>query len=186
MKKLTLAILLGLSIPAAHASVFSFSYNRPFDNKILAGQLNGILQADNNSVFVTSVLDFVTLNGVPAQSLPFVYSTDFFNFGTAGLPPKVTLDGSVMDFAACHTASCSGSDVFTFNAGNLSGATFGGISGRFDAYDGPTFGAFGEQYIPARWSLSVVQQAVPEPSTLLLVFGALGSAFLRRKGNETS
>ena len=99
---------------------------------------------------------------------------------------QVTLDGSVMDFAACHTASCSGSDVFTFNAGNLSGATFGGISGRFDAYDGPTFGAFGEQYIPARWSLSVVQQAVPEPSTLLLVLGALGSGFLRRKGNETS
>jgi len=49
----------------AQADVYNFSYVRLSGGQILSGQLDGILQADNNTVAVTSILGAPSLDGAP-------------------------------------------------------------------------------------------------------------------------
>jgi hypothetical protein len=163
MKKTLLLILLSLSVPAANASIFDFSYTTSYLSGILGGQLEGTMQGDNNTVVVTKILDFTTYNGVQISSLPYIYSTDTFNFGTAGLLPQLTLDGSFMDLFACSNTTCSNSDAFTFNAGNNTALNYGTNSAPFYASDG-VLGGYAINFNAANWHLT----AVPLPSALPL------------------
>ena len=171
VEKLLLAGLIAVSSVSAHADIYSFSYTRG-DTSVISGTLNGMLQADNNTVVVTSLVGAPQLNGLAGPSLLTIASTDTANFGTAGLQPRVSLNGSFMDIIACDFASpvnCNGrGNAITFNAGNATAAAFGG-GAPFAAYDG-FFGEFGEQFLAARWSLT----PVPEPGIwVLLVCGIL-------------
>jgi len=169
LRKLLIALILGISSSVASAEVFNFSYTRNVDNQKLSGQLVGLLQPDGNTVIVSSFLDFASLNSVPGPALPFLYSTDFVNFGTPDVQPKVTFNGVFMDFVVCNVSGCADrSDAFTINAANLSAQEFGSNGAPFYASDG-FFGAFGETFSASRWSLS----PVPEPMSVAL-FGLGG------------
>jgi hypothetical protein len=186
MHKKLLATLLCLATPAAYASLFDFSYTSNI-NGTLAGQMVGTLQADNNTVVVTSILGFATLNGIAGPSLPYLNSTDFLNFATPNLSPKVTLDGSFMDFIASHGPNGS-NDAFTFNAGNLSAATYGTNGAPFYATGGFYSGGFGgggfgENFIASNWHLSSVNP-IPEPeewAMMLAGFGMVGYQIRRKQ-----
>jgi hypothetical protein len=173
MRKQIIAAAMGLalSVPAAQATLFDFSYELA-GGDILAGQVEGVLQGDNNSVVVSSVLDFATFNGIPGPSLPFVESLDEY-FGLGGpLDPIFTLDGSFMDLIACTNSGCF--DGFLFAAGSAYAAVVG-----VPLYNsGISFGAAYEPFDAGRWTL----QAVPLPATLpLLLIGAAGIRFARRR-----
>ncbi len=171
MKSILMVLVLASAASATHAATFDFSYTRGFDNKSITGQLVGTLQPDGNTVLVTSVLDFVSLDGVAGSALPYVYSTDAINFGSIG-SPKVSLNGAFMDFLACNAIGCSGGfDTINFSAGNLSAATFGTNGAPFYASDG-SYGAFSEKFDSNRWTMS----AIPEPGTLAML--ALGGGLL--------
>lgn len=167
------ALATALWVPAAQAALFDFSF-RLAGGDILAGQLEGTLQADNNRIIVDAFLDFVTFNGAPQVALPFVQSLDVVFGGVSGpLDPIVTLDGSFMDIVACNSANC-GDDGFGFAVGNAFAAGSG-----FPIYiSGSTFGNANEPYSQPNWSLT----GVPLPATLpLLLIGAVGLAFSRRR-----
>jgi hypothetical protein len=174
MKKILAATTLALAfaMPQAEASLFNFSYT--YGIHTLAGTVEGTLQPDNNSVIVSSVEDFVTYNGNPIGSLPWVHSLDFVNTLTASDFPLLSLDGSKMDFIACDSVTCTQS--FSFAVGtNLS-----------DSYGRPLFGASSdlgiregyEDFDSANWDM----EAIPTPATLpLFAIGAATLAFRRRK-----
>jgi hypothetical protein len=192
MKKTLVATLLCVVMPAAHAELFNFSYFSSVINKTLAGQLVGTLQADNNTVVVTSILNFASLNGVAGPSLPYLNSTDFLNFATPNLSPKLTLDGSFMDFLASNGPNGT-SDGFTFNAGNLTAATYGtkgapfyATAGFYDAGFGG--GGYAESFIASNWQLSAVNP-IPEPdewAMMLLGFGMAGYQIKRKQKNAVT
>ena len=172
MRSTLLLAALGLVVPAAHASLYDFSYTRLFDNATIAGQLEGTLLADQNTVVVSAIIGTPSLGGVSGSALPFLYSTDFTNFGTAGLAPTLSLNGGFMDFIACSVLNCGGpGDSFTFNAGNVSAATFGSNGAPFYGSDG-FYGAFAEPFGATRWILTA--SPVPEPATLpMLLVGCV-------------
>jgi hypothetical protein len=178
MKKPLLAAALGLSfaMPQAEAALFNFSYTAAVGT--LSGVIDGTLQGDNNTVIVTSVLDFLTVNGVPGPSLPFVISWDAGSGLNSGALPTLTLDGSYLDFAACEV-DCISDNGFALGVGNLVSA------GGFPAYaaNPGAFGGLGgglELFNAASYSLTPA--AVPVPATLpLLAIGGLGLAARRRK-----
>ena len=172
MRSALLLAALGLVAPAAHASLYDFSYTRLFDNATIVGQLEGTLLADQNTVVVGAIIGTPSLGGAAAAALPFVYSTDFRNFGTASLAPTVSLNGTFMDLFACSTLDCGGpGDNFTFNAGNVSAATYGLNGAAFYGSDG-VYGAFAEPFNATRWTLTA--SLVPEPATLpMLLVGCV-------------
>jgi hypothetical protein len=174
MKKTLLAgaIALSLAIPSAQAALYNFNYVA--STGTLAGTLDGILQGDNNTVIVSSILDFATFNGVPGPSLPVVLSVDALVGADPTALPTVTLDGSYLDL---YTADVlGGSDGFTFAVGNAY-ATL--VTGAPVYLSGASFGAaFFEPYVQANWSLT----AVPVPATLpLLALGAAALGLGRRR-----
>ena len=161
MKSRLALVTLALVVPTAHASPFNFSYTRTTDNKVLVGQLDGTLQPDGNTVVVNSILNAPSLSGNPGVTLPFVRSTDFANFGTAGLSPKASLNGSFMDFFAYSNNTSNGGSGFAFAAGDRSAATFGRNGSPFVGFDGVyglTTGGnttgFAEDFVASRWTLS--------------------------------
>lgn len=179
MKKTLIAAALGLAcvIPQAEASLFNFSYTLA-GGDVIAGQVDGTLQADNNTLVVNSVLDFATFNGVDGPSLPFVSSTDTFLGVTPGLSPTLTLDGSFLDFVTCTDAACS--DGFSFNAGNAFALIFAGGVPVYNS--GTSFGNGIEPFNIANWNIQAA--AVPTPAAIwLLGSGLLGLFGMRKKLN---
>jgi PEP-CTERM motif len=164
MRRLEILALLALALSAvaAQATPFNFNYHASFGT--ISGRLDGTLQADNNTILVNSVQDFVSFNGNPGPSLPFLTTADIIYGGTRA--PSVTLDGSIVDFAACTDMFCSG-DGFLFDPDVI--AFFYPVFAVGPAFGGnlDPSGYFNEQFLPANWSIA----AVPEPLTLSL-FGA--------------
>ena len=156
--------------------MFNFSYTLA-GGDVIAGQVDGTLQADNNTLVVNSVLDFATFNGVDGPSLPFVVSTDTFTGLTPNfLSPTLTLDGSFMDFIACTDGSCN--DGFSFNVGNSFSLLAGGGTPLYNS--GATFGDKIEPFNTANWNI----QAVPTPAAIwLLGSGLIGLFGMRKKLN---
>jgi hypothetical protein len=161
-----------VSTAPAEAASFNFSYTLQ-SGSVLAGMLEGDLQADNDTVFVTGI-SMPTFNGVAGPDLPFIQSvSEFFGLGTAA--PTVSLSGAVMDIIACESASCF--DGFAFEA---SGAVLGS-----PAYSsGSFYGAITEPYNPQNWTLTPKDTTpIPTPALLPGLLG-MGVAALRKRKAE--
>lgn len=113
--------------------------------------MDGTLQGDGNTVFVTSVLDFATFNGTPGPALPVILSSSGF-IGVPGIQPTLSLDGSIMDF---YAATPGGIDGFAFVPAGL----IGGVA-MYSA--GSSFGGSVDDYNSANWIMSPAATAVPE------------------------
>ncbi|QWF72318.1 PEP-CTERM sorting domain-containing protein [Methylomonas paludis] len=194
MKNTLIAASLGLAIylPLAEAEQFNFSYIDTADGVNLAGIMIGTLEADNNTVAVTSVQD-VTFNGVAATPTPLIYNADVAYSvaypGTTGHPafpiapgfpdsttPLVTLDGSYMNFTAAVLPDLY--DGFQFYVGNsLAVSVLGG-----NYYMGGTsYGYTMPSYVQSDWQMSAVPvSAVPLPTSLPLFATGLASMAWRR------
>lgn len=171
MKKNLLALTLGLAFAGlAQASplTFQFSYKLSTGD-VLAGRLLGTLEGDNNTIDISSMLDFVTVNGAPQIALPYVNSATALFFSIPGGLAITSLNGLVQDFIACDSSACN--DGFALlplllSPGSplvyLSGATFGGTSEPYDA---------------TNWQIA----AIPEPGGLALVGLALAGALVTRR-----
>lgn len=175
MKQSFVALALCAAAAAAQASPLQYNFSYAAVGGILSGSLIGELQADNNTLMITSLLDFVKFNGIDGPSLPFLGSSnDLFN-----LPPHSTpltsLNGLLQDFIGCSTGACQ--DGFLFGA-----AAFFGV----DVFiSGPSFGNTLEPYDATHWQISAAN-VVPEPASLLLtslaIGGLLGASRRRQRG----
>ena len=164
------ALSVGLmNVNPAEAASFNFSYTLQ-NGSILSGMLDGDVQADNDTVFVTSI-SMPTFNGVAGPGLPFVSS--WIGYFTQTGNPTVSISGSLMDILACTSPVCF--DGFLFDG---SGAVFG-----IPLYNsGVSYGAAFETYDSSKWQLTA--KSVPEPASVLglLAMGALGVASKLKKG----
>ncbi|NES70356.1 MAG: PEP-CTERM sorting domain-containing protein [Okeania sp. SIO2D1] len=160
---------------AAEAASFNFSYTLE-SGDVLAGMLEGDIQADGDTVFV-SAITMPTFNGVAGPDLNFVESWIELLLGADG-SPTVSFSGLVMDIFACDTLDCSGDpDGFAFEStGSLVG---------FPAYGGgESYGGVSELYNSDNWELTAKNlESTPEPASVLglLAFGAVGGSMLKRK-----
>jgi len=167
MKKLILAAALCAATAAAQAAPtqYDFAYNT--GNGVLSGSLMGELQADNNTIVISSMLDFVKFNGVAGPAFPYVFSGTALNTGTF-VPPRTTLNGLGQDFYALSDLSFS--HGFAFIAG-LTGLPSNNIyAGTASFGNTPSEGA---PYVAPAWSIQSAA-AVPEPASLLLMLAGLG------------
>jgi hypothetical protein len=168
MKLTHLGLLVAAMLAATSAeAVTTYNFSYVATGGTLAGQLTGTLQADNNTVLVSSIVDFASWNAVPGPSLTFVNTLSGY-FSNIFAPGIVTIDGSVMDILACTSTVCSEGFLLT----TLDPLGFN---------SGTAFGAALEPYSQAGWSLSA---AVPEPANWALMitgFGLVGSALRRRR-----
>ncbi len=167
MKTLRLAMLsLTMIGGAARATTFAFTYAT--DAGMVKGRLTGTLQADNNTVVVDSVRDFVTVGAVALPSFPFV-TTGSTLYGSPRAP-TVTLDGSNLDFLACTVNEFCEGEGIGFDPDTLA---FTPVFRIFVASISPDL--IEEAAEASRWSIS----AVPEPATwglMIAGFGVIGAA----------
>ena len=164
------ALTTAAALPHAQAAdeVFSFTYQSPLNEVVIRGELMGSLQGDGNTVIVSQILGIPSVNGVPAVALPFVDSIIDVVGDTSFLLPRVSLDGTVMDFAACTSSSCD--DGFGFESSGLFGQPVAALLTSFGNLD-----IIG--YSPSDWTM----QAVPEvDSFTLLALGLIGLQGYRR------
>ena len=155
--------------PVASAATFNFSYTSSAGT--ITATVDGTLQPDNNTVFVSSISN-TTFNGSPAPALPFVGSFDASNLsGSVTGQAVLSLDGSGLDFIACNTTDCGGADAFAFLPPGLFAAEVFIAS--------PAYGASFELFVLANYSLTTV----PEPATVLGLLSVAGVGLLckRRK-----
>ncbi|NCR60430.1 MAG: PEP-CTERM sorting domain-containing protein [Microcystis aeruginosa LL13-06] len=160
--------------PVASAATFNLSYTSSAGT--ITATVDGTLQPDNNTVFVSSISN-TTFNGSPAPALPllgsaFDWSVNNFPTGQAVL----SLDGSGLDFIACNTTDCGGADAFAFLPPGLFAAEVFIAS--------PAYGASFELFVLANYSLTTAAPTtVPEPATVLGLLSVAGVGLLckRRK-----
>ena len=147
--------------PVASAATFNFSYTSSAGT--ITATVDGTLQPDNNTVFVSSISN-TTFNGSPAPALPFVGSfAGVISSGSVTGQAVLSLDGSGLDFAACDTTLCN-NNGFGFLA-----STFASIGGYGSV---PLPG--GEPFVLANYSLTTV----PEPATVLGLLSVAGVGLL--------
>ncbi|NCR11246.1 MAG: PEP-CTERM sorting domain-containing protein [Microcystis aeruginosa G13-05] len=160
--------------PVASAATFNLSYTSSAGT--ITATVDGTLQPDNNTVFVSSISN-TTFNGSPAPALPllgsaFDWSVNNFPTGQAVL----SLDGSGLDFIACNTTDCGGADAFAFLPPGVFAAEVFIAS--------PAYGASFELFVLANYSLTTAAPTtVPEPATVLGLLSVAGVGLLckRRK-----
>jgi hypothetical protein len=148
--------------PVASAATFNLSYTSSAGT--ITATVDGTLQPDNNTVFVSSISN-TTFNGSPAPALPllgsaFDWSVNNFPTGQAVL----SLDGSGLDFIACVTTVCDNGFAF-LPPGVFAAEVF--IASL-------AYGASFEPFILANYSLTTV----PEPATVLGLLSVAGVGLL--------
>ena len=165
--------LLFLTGAVGQAGTLNFRYDT--GNGIFAGTMTGTLQGDQNT-FLVSSLDTLTYKGAAGPSLPFLTSPDHLVFGTG--VPKVTLDGTFMDYVSCSNSGCNAS-FFGFAAGDGFAALV--FSGNPFVLASNNLGG-NSSFSATHWSASV-GGAAPEPGTLTLglAAAAFATAMSRRK-----
>ncbi|NCT46102.1 MAG: PEP-CTERM sorting domain-containing protein [Microcystis aeruginosa G11-09] len=155
--------------PVASAATFNLSYTSSAGT--ITATVDGTLQPDNNTVFVSSISN-TTFNGSPAPALPllgsaFDWSVNNFPTGQAVL----SLDGSGLDFIACNTTDCGGADAFAFLPPGVFAAEVFIAS--------PAYGASFELFVLANYSLTTAAPTtVPEPATVLGLLSVAGVGLL--------
>ncbi|MCA2708243.1 MAG: PEP-CTERM sorting domain-containing protein [Microcystis sp. M015S2] len=149
--------------PVASAATFNFSYTS--STGTITATVDGTLQPDNNTVFVSSISN-TTFNGSPAPALPFVGSyTDTIFAGVLTGQAVLSLDGSGLDFVACDNTFCD--DGFGFLPP--------GVIAPFTVFaSGTSYGASFEPFILANYSLTTV----PESATVLGLLSVAGVGLL--------
>ncbi|NCQ97901.1 MAG: PEP-CTERM sorting domain-containing protein [Microcystis aeruginosa L211-101] len=147
--------------PVASAATFNFSYTS--STGTITATVDGTLQPDNNTVFVSSISN-PTFNGFPAPALPFVGTVSNINAQAV-----LSLDGSGLDFIACDNTSCNNNGFGFF-------LTFIGD----DAFlSSPAYGNNLELFVPANYSLTTAAPTtVPEPATVLGLLSVAGVGLL--------
>jgi hypothetical protein len=190
MKQIIGALALFASMAAqASPTVYNFSYQVSGGNT-LYGQLNGELQADNNSVSVlgfqgpvyqSSTAGVVTSNAF-AQTFGNVTidPTTSDTLVTAG-PGLVTIDGSTMNWGFC-AAICTQLIAFAPMPVGPNWPISDTLVGTFGLTStGSLRLNFASLFEPSQWSLTPAA-AVPLPGSLPLLGLALaGLAFTRRR-----
>jgi PEP-CTERM motif len=146
----------------AQATVYDFSYTATFG--VVSGMIIGTLQADNNTIDVTSITN-PEFDGVPGPAVPVITTlADYF-----GLPgptiPEVTLDGTNNNVLACTTSGVCG-DGFYFNQA--------GVNAGYPQFAvGPSYSGQGmalyEPYDVTKWTIS----AAPEPATWTMMLAGM-------------
>ena len=150
--------------PVASAATFNFSYTSSAGT--ITATVDGTLQLDNNTVFVSSISN-TTFNGSPAPALPLTgsYLNSIFASVITG-QAVLSLDGSGLDFIACNTTNCN--DGFGFLPA--------GIIAPVDLF--ASAGGYGitglELFVLANYSLTTV----PEPATVLGLLSVAGVGLL--------
>jgi hypothetical protein len=176
------AIVSVIAGQTAQAAAYDFSYTDEFG--VVSGTIVGVLQADNNTIDVTSIIN-PEFNGASGVAVPVITTIGDFFSRPGPTVPEVTLDGTTNNLLACTTSACF--DGFFFDQAGVDGTLGAGIP-EF-AY-GPSYGnqitdGF-ERYDSTKWSIrSINTSAVPEPSTWAMTltgFAGLGRlALLRRR-----
>ena len=148
--------------PVASAATFNFSYTSSAGT--ITATLDGTLQPDNNTVFVSSISN-TTFNGSAAPALPFVGSfAGVISSGSVTGQAVLSLDGSGLDFAACDTTLCD-NNGFGFLA-----STFASIG---------SYGSVNEPFVITNYSLTPAgTTTVPEPATVLGLLSVAGVGLL--------
>ncbi len=149
--------------PVASAATFNFSYTSSAGT--ITATVDGTLQPDNNTVFVSSISN-TTFNGSPAPALPLTGSFVAFVSGSLTGQAVLSLDGSGLDFIACNTTNCN--DGFGFLTA--------GITAPVDLFaSGGGYGITGvELFVITNYSLTTV----PEPATVLGLLSVAGVGLL--------
>jgi hypothetical protein len=160
--------------PVASAATFNLSYTSSAGT--ITATVDGTLQPDNNTVFVSSISN-TTFNGSPAPALPLTgsFALTFFGGSLTG-QAVLSLDGSGLDFVACENTSCN-NNGFGFLPANI-------VSPSALFISGSAYGASSEPFILANYSLTTAAPTtVPEPATVLGLLSVAGVGLLckRRK-----
>ena len=156
---------------SASAATFNFSYTSSAGT--ITATVDGTLQLDNNTVFVSSISN-TTFNGSPAPALPFIGSyLDTILAGNVVTGQAVlSLDGSGLDFVACNTTNCI--DGFAFLPAGLIAPV-----DLFASGDGYGSLGSGEPFVLANYSLTPAgTPTVPEPATVLGLLSVAGVGLL--------
>jgi hypothetical protein len=169
-------LLAGFVGSASADQILNFSYT-DLEGDTIAGTMNGVLQADDNTFLVTS-MGPLTLDGSPTIALSSVESLDFESGsgnGYGGLDQgAVTLNGSYFDIIACDTGACE--QGFLLAQGDAFAITIGqslfSSSADFDNTE--------EAINPDGWSASPVP-TTPEPQPWALMSIALGAVAVRKR-----
>jgi hypothetical protein len=167
---------------AAQAATYDFSYTDEF-GVVLAGTIVGVLQADKNTIDVTSIIN-PEFDGAPAVAVPVITTlADFFS-RPGPTVPEVSLDGTTNNLLACTTSACF--DGFFFDQAAVDGTLGAGIPefGEGASYRTQVTGEF-ELYDTTKWSIRPISaSAVPEPATwamMLIGFAGLSYAGYGRR-----
>ncbi|TRU01324.1 PEP-CTERM sorting domain-containing protein [Microcystis aeruginosa] len=156
---------------SASAATFNFSYTSSAGT--ITATVDGTLQLDNNTVFVSSISN-TTFNGSPAPALPFIgsYLDSILAGGVLTGQAVLSLDGAGLDFIACNTTNCI--DGFGFLPPN---AIVGNTTDLFAS--GSAYGSTFEPFVLANYSLTPAgTPTVPEPSTVLGLLSVAGVGLL--------
>jgi hypothetical protein len=173
---------------AAQAATYDFSYTDEF-GVVLAGTMVGVLQADKNTIDVTSIIN-PEFNGAPAVAVPVITTlADFFS-RPGPTVPEVSLDGTINNLLACTTSACF--DGFFFDQAGVDGTLGPGIPefGEGVSYRNHNQVTDGfEVYDATKWSIRPISaSAVPEPATwamVLIGFAGLSYAGYGRRARLT-
>ena len=153
--------------PVASAATFNFSYTSSAGT--ITATVDGTLQPDNNTVFVSSISN-TTFNGSPAPALPLIGSYVNRILAGGGVvtgQAVLSLDGSGLDFIASNTTNCN--DGFGFlPAGLIAPVDLFASVGGYGSLTGV------EPFVLANYSLTTV----PEPATVLGLLSVAGVGLL--------
>jgi len=176
------ALVAMIGANSAHAAAYDFSYTASWG--VLSGTIYGELQADGNTVYVSSIVN-PEFDGVLGPAVPFL-GTFAGYFGVPGPAiPEVTLDGTNNNVGACGSEDCF--DGFYFDQAGV----YAGVP-EFSSF-GPSYSGSStelyETYDATQWRMVAVPQlelaavaSAPEPSTwamMLLGFAGMGLAGYR-------
>ena len=171
-KFLAIAILALLPIAGAQAIVYDFSYDWG-GGQYVSGQLEGDLQGDGDTIYVSEVFADIFTPGGPYYAdttVDYVVDQNYPPHDSFGI---VSLSGMLMDFVlhtGTHPGSCGNVDSICL----ITDLSYGSIGGTDLGYD------------LENWSISVANVDVPEPAALsLLGLGLMGMGF-RRKFKRTA